>query len=75
VAGNQQAGYDELVRLGAILPLGREPVRDVGVLAGRLADAVAVPGSLREVARRAADVTDGEGARRVAAALLEGGLP
>ena len=74
VAGNQQAGYDELGRLGAILPVGREPVRDVDVLAGRLADALARPGVLRGVARRAAEVTDGEGARRVAAALLEGGL-
>lgn len=74
VADNQQAGYDELGRLGAILPVGREPVRDVGELADRLADAVAAPGALREAARRAADVTDGDGARRVAAALLEGGL-
>ena len=74
VAGNQRAGYDELVRLGAILPLGREPLHDVGTLAARLADAAAAPGALREAARRAAAVTDGDGARRVAAALLEGGV-
>ena len=73
VAGNQQAGYDELARLRAVLPLGREPVRDVDVLAARLADAVAPPGALRDTARRAAAVTDGDGARRVAAALLGGG--
>ena len=74
VAGNQQAGYDELGRRGAVLPLGREPVRDVGVLATRLAEAVATPGALRETARRAAGITDGDGARRVAAALLDGVL-
>ena len=73
VAGNQQDGYEELARLGAILPLGQEPVRDVGVLAARLAAAVAAPGSLQEAARRAAVLTDGHGAQRVAAALLEGG--
>ena len=72
VAGNQRVGYDELGRLGAVLPLGREPLRDVGELAARLAAAVAEPGTLRGTARRAAGVTDGQGAQRVAAALLEG---
>lgn len=74
VAGNQQAGYDELGRLRAVLPLGREPVRDADVLAVRLTEAVAPPGTLRDTARRAAGVTDGDGARRVAAALLDGVL-
>jgi UDP-2,4-diacetamido-2,4,6-trideoxy-beta-L-altropyranose hydrolase len=72
VAGNQQAAYDLLARRGAVLPVGREPVHDVGELAGRLHRAVAPPGALRTVAAAAAGITDGRGAERVAAALLDG---
>jgi UDP-2,4-diacetamido-2,4,6-trideoxy-beta-L-altropyranose hydrolase len=69
VAGNQQPAYDVLRASGAILPAGREPVRDVAELAGRLRSLVAPPGTLREVARRAAEVTDGTGCAVVATIL------
>jgi len=69
VAGNQQPAYDVLSASGAVLPAGREPVRDVPALAARLTSLVAAPGRLREVARRAAEVTDGHGCGRVAASL------
>lgn len=71
VADNQRPTYDLLEQVGAILPIGREPVRDVDLLAGRLSLAVTVPGALRATAARAAGVTDGRGADRVAAALLD----
>ena len=71
VAGNQQPAYDVLSGSGAVLPAGREPVRDVAELAARLALLVAPSGTLREVARRAAEVTDGHGSERVAAILAE----
>jgi spore coat polysaccharide biosynthesis predicted glycosyltransferase SpsG len=71
VAGNQVAGYDRLAELRAILPAGREPVRDPEVLADRLRDLVAPPGALRAIAAAAAELTDGHGADRVTDALAE----
>jgi UDP-2,4-diacetamido-2,4,6-trideoxy-beta-L-altropyranose hydrolase len=71
VAGNQQPAYDVLTASGAILPAGREPVRNVAELAARLRSLVDPPGTLRNVARRAAEVTDGHGCERVAAVLAE----
>jgi UDP-2,4-diacetamido-2,4,6-trideoxy-beta-L-altropyranose hydrolase len=70
VADNQRSAYDWLSHVGAILPVGREPERDVDTLADRLRRVVAAPGTLRSTALRAASITDGEGADRVAAALL-----
>ncbi len=72
VAANQHAAYDEMVRRGAIMALGRVPVRDVDVLAHRLREAATGPGTLRAVAERAAAVTDGQGADRVATVLTQG---
>ena len=72
VADNQRATYDLLGERGAVLPVGREPVRDVGTLAARLVRATSAPDALRTVARRAAEVTDGRGAQRTAAVLLDG---
>lgn len=71
VAANQQPAYDVLRGSGAILPAGREPVRDVAELAGRLRSLVAPPGTLRAVARHAAEITDGHGCERVAGILAE----
>ena len=71
VADNQLLAYDELSRLGAILPLGRKPLRDVRVLAERLRMSTARPDALRAVATTAAGLTDGRGAERVAEALSE----
>jgi UDP-2,4-diacetamido-2,4,6-trideoxy-beta-L-altropyranose hydrolase len=71
VAGNQQPAYDVLAASGAILPAGREPVRDVAELADRLRTLVAPPGTLRKVARRAAAITDGHGCALVAGILTE----
>lgn len=71
VADNQQPAYDALCGQGAILPAGREPTRDVRELAVRLRGLVEPAGTLRAVARRAAEVTDGQGCARVARALAE----
>ena len=71
VAGNQRPAYEMLGARGAILPVGDAPVHDVGELAARLQDAVTPPGRLRAAARVAAGITDGRGAERVAAALLD----
>lgn len=68
VAGNQQPTYDEMARRGAILPVGRTPVRDPEALADRLRELTG-PGALRAVAAAAARLTDGRGSERVADAL------
>ena len=71
VAGNQLPTYQLLGAQGAILPVGDAPIHDVDELAGRLRRAVAPPGTLRTTGATAAGITDGLGAERVAAALLE----
>ena len=71
VAGNQLPAYDEMSARGAILPAGREPVRDPEVLAARLRELLEPHGVLRAVAARAAAVTDGAGCARVADVLAE----
>lgn len=71
VAGNQQPAYDVLSAEGAILPAGREAVRDATELAARLRRLVEPAGTLRAVARRAAEVTDGQGCARVARELAD----
>jgi spore coat polysaccharide biosynthesis predicted glycosyltransferase SpsG len=70
VADNQVPTYDEMAAGGHVLPAGRRPETAPAVLAARLAELVAPPGTLRRVARSAATVTDGAGCARVADVLL-----
>jgi spore coat polysaccharide biosynthesis predicted glycosyltransferase SpsG len=69
VAANQVPTYDVMSAGGYILPAGREPVRDAGVLAATLRRLVARPGTLAATARQASRLTDGLGGERVADAL------
>ena len=66
VAENQLPGYRALAAAGAVLPLAEGPGEDATVLADRLSRLVASPGTLSAVAGRAATLTDGRGAERVA---------
>ncbi|MGY1748072.1 PseG/SpsG family protein [Modestobacter sp. SYSU DS0511] len=69
VVANQLPAYRELTARGAVLPLADRPVTDPGLLGERLRRLVSGT-PLGAVARRAAELTDGQGAERVADALV-----